>query len=74
MLRFKLQTFKENISLSIPAFILYSPISILSFPVTVLVVNPGASFLVLAASGLALTVVNFGCYLTSIRTLTIKWK
>jgi hypothetical protein len=63
MLRFKLQTFKENISLSIPAFILYSPISILSFPVTVLVVNPGASFLVLAASGLALTVVIFACYL-----------
>lgn len=63
MLRFKLQTFKENISLSIPAFILYSPISILSFPVTVLVVNPGASLLLLTAFGLALTVVIFACYL-----------
>lgn len=63
MLRFNLQTFKENISLSIPGFILYSPISILSFPVTVLVVNPGASLLLLTASGLALTVVIFVCYL-----------
>jgi signal transduction histidine kinase len=63
MLRFDLQTFKENISLSIPGFILYSPISILSFPVTVLVVNPGASFLLLTASGLALTAVIFAFYL-----------
>ena len=63
MLRFDLQTFKENISLSIPGFILYSPISIFSFPVTVLVVNPGASLLLLTASGLALTVVIFACYL-----------
>ncbi len=63
MLRFNLQTFKENISLCITGFILYSPISILSFPVTVLVVNPGASLLLLTASGLALTVVIFVCYL-----------
>jgi len=63
MLRFNSQTFKENISLSIPGFILYSPISILSFPVTVLVVNPGASFLLLTASGLALTAVIFALYL-----------
>ena len=63
MLRFDLQTFKENISLSIPGFVLYSPISIFSFPVTVLVVNPGASPLLLTASGLALTVVIFACYL-----------
>jgi hypothetical protein len=63
MLRFDLQTFKENISLSIPGFVLYSPISIFSFPVTVLVVNPGASLLLLTASGLALTVVIFACYL-----------
>ena len=63
MLRFDLQTFKENISLSIPGFVFYSPISILSFPVTVLVVNPGASFLLLTASGLALTAVIFALYL-----------
>lgn len=63
MLRFDLQTFKENISLSIPGFVLYSPISILSFPVTVLVVNPSASLLLLTASGLALTVVIFAFYL-----------
>lgn len=63
MLRFDPQTFKENISLSVPGFILYSPISILSFPVTVLVVNPSASLLLLTASGLALTVVIFAFYL-----------
>jgi signal transduction histidine kinase len=63
MLRFDLQTFKESISLSIPGFIFYSPISILSFPVTVLVVNPSASLLLLTASGLALTVVIFALYL-----------
>ena len=63
MLKFDLQTFKENISLSVPGFILYSPISILSFPVTVLVVNPSASLLFLTASGLALTVVIFAFYL-----------
>jgi hypothetical protein len=63
MLRFDSQTFKENISLSIPGFVFYSPISILSFPVTVLVVNPGASFLLLTASGLALTAVIFALYL-----------
>ena len=63
MLRFNSQTLKENISLSIPGFIFYSPISILSFPVTVLVVNPGASFLLLTASGLALTAVIFALYL-----------
>ena len=63
MLRFDPQTFKENILLSVPGFILYSPISILSFPVTVLVVNPSASLLLLTASGLALTVVIFAFYL-----------
>ena len=63
MLRFDPQNFKENISLSVPGFILYSPISILSFPVTVLVVNPSASLLLLTASGLALTVVIFAFYL-----------
>ena len=63
MLRLDKKNFKENISLSIPGYILYSPISILSFPVTVLVVNPGASFLLLTASGLALTAVIFALYL-----------
>ena len=63
MLRFNLQTFKENISLSNAGFLLYSPISILAFPVTALVVNPGASLLVLTASGLALTAAIFIFYL-----------
>lgn len=63
MLNFDLETLKENISLSIPGYILYSPISILSFPVTVLVVNPGASFLLLTVSGLVLTAVIFALYL-----------
>ena len=63
MLRVELQTFKENLSLSKAGFILYSPISILSFPVTLLVVNPGASLPLLIASGLALTAVIFACYL-----------
>ena len=63
MLRFGLPTLKENISLSTPGFILYSPISILAFPVTVLVANPSASPLLLTASGLGLTAVIFACYL-----------
>lgn len=63
MLRLDKKNFKENISLSIPGFILYSPISIIAFPVTVLVVNPGASLLVLTASGLGLTAVIFAFYL-----------
>jgi signal transduction histidine kinase len=63
MLRLDKKNFKENISLSIPGFILYSPISIIAFPVTVLVVNPGASLLVLTAFGLGLTAVIFVFYL-----------
>ena len=63
MLKVNLQTLKENISLSKAGFILYSPISILAFPVTLLVINPGASLLLLTASGLLLTVVMFFLYL-----------
>jgi hypothetical protein len=58
-----LQTVKENISLTKAGFLLYSPISILAFPVTVLVINPGASLLALTACGLALTAAMFLCYL-----------
>jgi signal transduction histidine kinase len=57
------QTFKENISLSKSGFIVYSPISILAFPVTVLVINPRASLLMLTACGFALTTAMFICYL-----------
>lgn len=54
---------KERISLSKAGYILYSPISILAFPVTVLVINPGASFLLLLATGFLLTVFMLLVYL-----------
>ena len=63
MLKINLRTLKENVSLSKAGFILYSPISILAFPVTVLVINPGASFLHLLGTGFLLTVAMFLIYL-----------
>lgn len=45
------------------AFLLYSPISILAFPVTVLVANPEASALTLFAFGILLTGAAFFFYL-----------
>ena len=63
MLKINLRTLKENVSLSKAGFILYSPISILAFPVTVLVINPGASFLLLLGTGFLLTVAMFLIYL-----------
>ena len=63
MLKINLRTLKENVSLSKAGFILYSPISILAFPVTVLVINPGASFLLLLGTGFLLTAAMFLIYL-----------
>ncbi|CAN2188833.1 hypothetical protein MCEMRE26_00467 [Candidatus Nanopelagicaceae bacterium] len=63
MLKVNLRTLKENVSLSKAGFILYSPISILAFPVTVLVINPGAFFLLLLGTGFLLTVAMFLIYL-----------
>lgn len=63
MLSVNFQTLKENISLSKAGFLLYSPISILAFPVTVLVTNPSASLVALTSWGLALTAVMFAFYL-----------
>jgi hypothetical protein len=63
MLSVNFQTLKENISLSKAGFLLYSPISILAFPVTVLVTNPSASLVALTAWGLALTAAMFAIYL-----------
>ena len=63
MLRVNFQTIRENISLSKAGFFLYSPISILAFPVTVLVINPGASLANLTLAGVALTAAIFLCYL-----------
>jgi signal transduction histidine kinase len=63
MLSVNSQTLKENIALSKAGFFIYSPISILAFPVTVLVANPGASLVTLTAYGLALTAAIFIGYL-----------
>lgn len=63
MLRVNFQTIRENLSLSKAGFFLYSPISILAFPVTVLVINPGASLANLTLAGVALTAAIFLCYL-----------
>ena len=59
----KFEPFLENISLSVTGFILYSPISILAFPVTVLVANPGASLFTLLLLGILLTALMFLIYL-----------
>ena len=63
MHNFNRKLFRENIKLSKMGFLLYSPISILAFPVTVLVVNPGSSFWLLAIWGLILTISMYLFYL-----------
>ena len=57
------QRLHENLSLSTTAFFLYAPISVLAVPVTVLAINPAASFILLTCAGLALTAIIFLCYL-----------
>jgi hypothetical protein len=54
---------ERKFAISSWGFALYSPISILAFPVTVLVANPSASYLLLLACGLALTIATFLPYL-----------
>lgn len=54
--------FKNLIRLSTAGFALYSPISILAYPVSLLVVNPGASPLQLLLLGVILTMLSFMFY------------
>ncbi len=54
---------ERKFAISSLGFLLYSPISILAFPVTVLVANPRASYLVLLFFGLVLTFISYLFYL-----------
>lgn len=54
--------FKNLIRLSTAGFALYSPISILAYPVSLLVVNPDASPLQLLLLGIILTILSFMFY------------
>ena len=66
----------ELLKISHAGFLLYSPISILAFPVTVLVANPGASIWVLLFAGLLLTAAIFLIYSACIylgRTLVTRF-
>lgn len=50
-----LPTLENRVSLSFAGFLVFSPISILAVPVTVLVANPQGPFLILLAAGFLLT-------------------
>lgn len=54
---------KKIFALTSLGFTLYSPVSILAFPVTVLVANPKASYFLLFIYGLALTLATYLFYL-----------
>lgn len=54
---------ERKFSISSLGFVLYAPVSVLAFPVTVLVANPEASYLQLLMYGLALTVATYLFYL-----------
>ncbi len=54
--------FKNLIRLSTDGFALYSPISIIAYPVSLLVVNPSASPLQLLLLGVILTMLSFMFY------------
>ncbi len=60
----------RNLSrLSISGFILYSPVSIMAYPVSVLVVNPKSSVIVLALVGFLITIATFLPYFLLIKIL-----
>lgn len=52
---------------TVAGFFLYSPISILAYPVSVLVVNPKSSILLLLAVGLLITLISFLLYFALIK-------
>jgi len=54
---------ERKFTISSLGFVLYAPVSILAFPVTVLVANPQASYLQLLLYGLALTFATYLFYL-----------
>ncbi|MEY3387640.1 MAG: hypothetical protein RI944_413 [Actinomycetota bacterium] len=53
----------KNSRLTSNGFLIYSPISILGFPVSVLIVNPKTNFLIAFLGGLLLTIVTYLFYL-----------
>ena len=76
MLKTSVKPNSELLKISHAGFLLYSPISILAFPVTVLVANPGASIWVLLFAGLLLTAAIFLIYSACIylgRTLVARY-
>ncbi len=64
-------TFSNLTRLTIPGFLLFAPISILAYPVSMLVVNPKTSILTLLIGGFVITTATFPFYflLTSISKL-----
>jgi hypothetical protein len=54
-------------TLTVAGFLLYSPISILAYPVSVLVVNPESSILLLFIVGLLITFASFLLYLALLK-------
>jgi hypothetical protein len=52
---------------TVAGFLLYSPVSILAYPVSVLVVNPKSSILLLLAVGLLITLISFLLYFATIK-------
>lgn len=54
-------------TLTVAGFLLYSPISILAYPVSVLVVNPESSILLLFTVGLLITLASFLLYLSLLK-------
>ena len=53
---------RKNAQLTTQGFLLFSPISILAFPVSVLIANPRANEIVAIASGIALTIATYVVY------------
>ena len=60
---------KDLWQLSLSGFILYAPISIFAYPVSVLVVNPESSVFLLILCGFLITVATFVPYLLSVKLL-----
>ena len=57
-----LQEMRKNSQLTTQGFLLFSPISILAFPVSVLIANPQANELVAITYGIALTISTYVIY------------
>jgi hypothetical protein len=60
-------------NLTVAGFLLYSPVSILAYPVSVLVVNPSTSAAELLIVGMLITVITFLIYLVTIKVSNARF-